>query len=1311
MTTTVFRRPPRVLPPPVPTGDLVLQPPPDLPRPETGNTWLTALPALSGLGSVAYMFAGPSNPITYVAGSMFLFSSLAMVGGSVLRSRTSTKGSADQSRRDYLRYLRRMRGQVRQVAAAQRVLASWRGPAPEQLWTVASSPRLWERRAGDEDFGLLRAGAGPQQLATPMITGETGPVDELDPLCATALRRFVVTHSVVPSMPLLVPLRRLAGVRISGPREDARDLARALVAQAATFHSPDDLRVVICTHDPDAVDWSWAKWLPHAQLPDETDHVGPLRLINPSLAALEEILGSELTRRPRFNRTATPDPDLPHILVVIDSGLADGADLLLDADGLQAVTIVDLDGSAEELVRAHGSDLVLDDGALAQRVGDDLRWLGAADRMPVPLAESLARQLAALRLDIVAAQSEDLSSSDSTLPALLGIADPGDLDLDQLWRPRPVRDRLRTPIGPAADGTVLDLDIKEAAQDGMGPHGLVIGATGSGKSELLRTLVLGMAATHSPDTLNLVLVDFKGGATFTGMADLPHVAAVITNLQDDLTMVDRMREALSGELNRRQELLRDAGNLVSVRDYDRARTQGAALPPLPTLWIVVDEFSELLSQKPDFSELFVQIGRLGRSLGTHLLLASQRLDEGRLRGLESHLSYRIGLLTFSDSESRSVLGVPDAYSLPSAPGHGYLKADTGALRRFRSAYVSGPYRAAESTDGLGLLLGNEVRPFTASFQPGPALGAAPVAPQQPADEDASDDTTMLSVMVAQMVGRGTPAHQVWLPPLNEPDSLDQLLGDLTERADRGLGTDPDSPALQVPIGAVDRPFEQRRDPLTIDLSGSGGNVAVVGGPRSGKSTLVRTIVASLALRHTPAEVQFYGLDFSGGTLFGMIDLPHVGAVAGRQDGDVVRRIVAEVLQLVERREATFRRLGVDSMAAYREVRASGKVDDPYGDVFLIVDGMAVLRQDFEDVEADIVALSARALTYGVHLVLTGNRWLEFRLGLRDLLGTKLELKLGDALDSEVDRRSQHAVPAGRPGRGVTTNKQQYLAALPRIDGRQSADDLGLGVADLAQRVRRAWDGPPAPPVRLLPSSISLADLPLEPDAEGLVIGLEGSRLRTVVLDQRQDQGLVLLGDAECGKTSFLRGIAQQVLTRWEPSEAKVVIIDYRRRLLGEFAGEGVLSYAATQQQALDTVAGLVEGFVKRLPGPDVTPEQLRSRSWWTGPEIFILVDDYDLVATSQNPLVPLAEYLSQARDIGLHLYITRRAGGASRALIDPVVGRLRELGQPAIVMSGPRDEGTLFGVRPSAQPPGRGTLVHRRYGTVPIQLVRADPPE
>ena len=239
MSTVRFRRPPRVPRPVVPGDDVALQPPPELTRGSLGNVWFTALPALSGLGSVAYLLAGPPNPITYVAGSFFLVSALAMVVGSLLSARSQNRGQVQQQRWEFLRHLTRTRDRVRRIAQAQREREQWGGPAPETLWSVAASERLWERRPDDDDFGAVRIGVGRRQLAATLVPAESGPVEDLDPLSATALRRFVTTHRAVPDLPLRVALRRFAarGVRAGRPGA-ARALVRALLCQAAVFHAP-----------------------------------------------------------------------------------------------------------------------------------------------------------------------------------------------------------------------------------------------------------------------------------------------------------------------------------------------------------------------------------------------------------------------------------------------------------------------------------------------------------------------------------------------------------------------------------------------------------------------------------------------------------------------------------------------------------------------------------------------------------------------------------------------------------------------------------------------------------------------------------------------------------------------------------------------------------------------------------------------------------------------------------------------------------------------------------------------------------------
>jgi S-DNA-T family DNA segregation ATPase FtsK/SpoIIIE len=873
------------------------------------------------------------------------------------------------------------------------------------------------------------------------------------------------------------------------------------------------------------------------------------------------------------------------------------------------------------------------------------------------------------------------------------------------------------PIGLGEGGALVHLDIKESAQQGMGPHGLVIGATGSGKSEFLRTLVLGLTLTHSPEQLNMVLVDFKGGATFAGLTDVPHVSAVITNLAQELTLVDRMQDALSGEMVRRQELLREAGNFASIRDYERARTAGEDLEPMPSLFIVVDEFSEMLTAKPEFIDLFVAIGRLGRSLGLHLLLASQRLEEGRLRGLESHLSYRIGLRTFSAGESRSVLGVPDAYELPPVPGLGFLKPDPTNLVRFKAAYVSGPPpgRSRVRRDEGGHVQG--ILPFTISRVQ--KLDSTPDQPEpEPAPGDDADQKSLLDIAVEHMVGHGPAAHQVWLPPLDVPDTLDELMLDL--EVDPALGLVSPSwrrhGGLTIPLGTVDRPREQRRDVLTVNLSGATGHVAVVGGPRSGKSTLLRTIVTSMSLITTPQESQFFVLDFGGGTFAPLARLPHVSGVGTRAEPDVVRRILAEVSGIVERREAYFRDQGIDSIETYRSRRGAGRADDGYGDVFLVVDGWSTLRAEFDDLELEIQQLAARGLTFGLHLVSAAGRWADFRAAMRDVFGTRLELKLGDPMDSEIDRKIANLVPQGRPGRGLVAGKLHFLGALPRVDGKADPDTVGDGVAELVARVAEAWQGPTGPKLRLLPDRITLAEVQSQAEQAGLtkelmLLGINEKELAPVGLDPALEPHLLILGDGQSGKSSVLRSQIHEIMRTHSPKEAQLVVVDYRRSLLGEVPEEYLLNYLTSAAQATPVLRDLAAYLEQRIPGPDVTPEQLRNRSWWSGAEVFVLVDDYDLVATQQsNPVSALQPLMAQARDTGLHLTVARRSGGASRAMYETVLQSMRDLAMPGLMLSGNPDEGPLLGnLKPQQAPPGRGRYVSRERGVETVQVAWLEP--
>lgn len=1215
---------PRVPPPPSAPVEVRLQAPSSVARPAPVNIVMRLLPlamlvAVVGM-TILFVTSDSSavrNPAMLMFPLMMVVSTVAMMS----QTRGGTRGEdVDSERRDYLRHLANARDEVADHVRAQRESLVFQHPDPAKLWAFAGDRRMWERGDTDSDFCHARVGLGTQRSTADLVVPEMAPPDDLEPVAAGLLRSFVTTHSITPSVPIALALNRFDVISVEGDEQAVRGLVRAVLCQLCVLHGPHLVAVAMLVDGEGAREWDWMKWFPH------------------------------------YRRAGVVGVQV-HTIAVADGAQPAAIRTVLARGG---VTVLHTNFVANEGLRPLRLRATAGTLAAIGDCGDDgygVEEFAVPDTMSRDQAEACARRVARY-----GGATGSLTTRATQWPALLGLGEPATADPTALWRARAPRERLRVPIGTTSDGTPLRIDLKEAAEGGMGPHGLCIGATGSGKSEFLRTLTLGLVATHPPEALNLVLVDFKGGATFPGFERLRHVAAVITNLADEAPLVARMKDALAGEVHRRQELLRAAGNFANVAEYERAREAGTPLSPLPTLVVIVDEFSELLSQHPDFAELFVAIGRLGRSLRIHLLLASQRLDEGRLRGLDSHLSYRVCLKTFSASESRATIGVADAYELPAEPGAAYLRTSVGDLIRFRAAYVSGPYGAPAHTASSAAV--PVVRRFTASDvvdTVGPHTSQAP-------------HTTLLAAMVERLAGRGAVAHRVWLAPLSESPSLANLI------EPRHLHR------LVAPIGVVDRPFDQRRAPLLVELSGAAGNVAIVGAPQSGKTTAVRTLASALAAAHSVSEVQVYCLDFGGGGLATLSRLPHVGSVAGRAHRDLVRRTVAEMTGLLRLREAQFRELGIGSMSEYRRRRAAGDqvmTQSAYGDVFLVVDGWSTLRAEFDALEAPITALAAQGLSYGIHVVLTATRWAEIRPAVKDQLGTRIELRLGDPADSELNRRAAQSVPVNSPGRGITADGNHMLIARP---------DAGDGLP--------AGDGQCAPAVRLLPAVIDHGRL-VDGRAGGrrtdFALGVDENDLATVTIDFAEHPHLVVLGESECGKTSALRLLCAELVRLNTAAQARVMIVDVRRSLLGAVESGHLFGYAMSASTVAAHLPSLLDELERRMPGPSVDQQQLRTRSWWSGPELFLMVDDYDILSSgSASPLSPIVDYLPHAKDLGFHVVIARRSGGAGRALYEPVLSRMRDLGCATIVMSAAPDDGPLAGsVRPTTLPPGRGTLVTR----------------
>lgn len=575
--------------------------------------------------------------------------------------------------------------------------------------------------------------------------------------------------------------------------------------------------------------------------------------------------------------------------------------------------------------------------------------------------------------------------------------------------------------------------------------------------------------------------------------------------------------------------------------------------------------------------------------------------------------------------------------------------------------------------------------------------------------------SVLDVAVRRLAESGSRTNQIWLPPLPRLLNLDEVTG--PARLDPQLGLrleygSRDGRTLPVPVGLLDKPAEQKQVPLMLDLAASGGHLAIMGGPQTGKSTLLRTLVMSAALNYSPGEVAFYCLDLGGGSLRMLADLPHVAGVAPRLDAEKVRRSIAEVRAILIERETVFASEGIDSVEAMRLRFHSGRVSQlPVADVFLVIDNYAVLKTDYDDLTDALQEIVSRGPGYGIHVVVAVGRWADLRMGLQAGFGTKIEFRLNDPGESTISRKASGNLRADTPGRCLVAGDLQAHICLPQTEDSIAASAEGIGasgVEALAAQIAGAWSGPPVPRLRTLPLLLDHDALVAQAGTRsGVVLAMDEAEMKPVVWDCfGTEPHLLIIGDGESGKTSVLRTITADLTAKMNDEEVVFAIFDVRRTMLDVVPDAYLGAYAGTVAVAAGLAGAMAGELQSRLPPDDVTAAQLKTRSWWKGAEIFIVVDDYDLLSPGgAGPLAPFIPFISQARDLGFHLIIARRSGGAGRAMHEPVIQRMRESGATGLLLAGDRQEGALFpGASLSAQPPGRGFLVRRGRRPALVQV-------
>lgn len=1080
-----FNRPPRIERPFAPPKfDL---PTPVAPLRSTRFPLITAIAPLF-MGAALYLMT--RNIFTI----MFIALSPVMIMANFFESRSARRREYVEEVAEFDATLHDQRYALGQ-AREQEIRSRRRfGPSNDELVDCATrlAPRLWERELEHDDFLRLRVGEIEQASEIEVIAPRGGKRDQRRELLDLAEQ-----FRELPPAPLMFDARRRCPIGVAGHAETSIAVGRSLIAQAATLHSPQELGIGALVSKEHSDDWDWLKWLPHCR-----DAVAP-GLQQPLAAGADDGIEWIIAHQTLLSeRLAGNDPWLGrHLLLLIDGSIAierSRLAALLERGPAAGVSVIWLTDDVRRVPNACRTLISIEPGGETLTLGDSDSGeeIGGVpvEGMSRQQAETLARTLAPI-VDVWAPRTDgaDLPSTVSLIDLLGGLDIVEDEEILGLrWRSSREHRPLHAHVGVHEAGT-LAVDIRVD-----GPHGLVGGTTGAGKSEFLQAFLAGLALNHSPLRVNFLLVDYKGGSAFGELVDqfdvdgkrewegLRHTVGMITDLTP--TLVERALISLQAEVHRREIILNDhrAKDLIELE-----RTNPDAAPP--NLIIVVDEFAALAKEVPAFVEGVVDIAQRGRSLGLHLLLATQKPGGVITPNIQANTNLRVALRMATEDESQDVVRSPIAGRIDrSTPGRGVIRRGPTDLAAFQSAYVGGTTTPATSA----VLEVGELRLGGVRW-----LGAGP-AEMTPIDAETDLQRIVRAVnRTADAASIGAP-RRPWLDPLPE---LVNLL-DLPR---------PDSDS-KVPLGLADLPEGQTREVAWFDAEES-GSMLVTGMGGAGKTVALRSLAVAFGLTTGGSPASVYGLDFAGRGLELLRPLPHVGDILLPDQHEHIARLLTELEGEVARREARFAAARVSALSDYRSAQQSD-----LSRVVVLIDGFENFQSTYERRDGGrwleaVVRLVAAGRQAGIHFVMTGGRRLAFPLALLSNVRERVVLRMASEEDySSMGANASHfddSTPAGRGRRGRT----EIQGAIVGADMLTSAESRAIEEVAAALRSRGVDE---TPPIRVLPDMVNDDDLETPAAAAWFL----NEDFAAVAADFSTN--ILIAGPPKSGKSTALRRLLQ-----------------------------------------------------------------------------------------------------------------------------------------------------------------------------------------
>ncbi len=1165
---------------PLPSGEVIVRPPKPLPsppdKPSVGAILSRTVAPMVAVAAMFFVFgSGNSQSLFFVVPT--LATGLVTGGFQFWSYYTAVKQyDADliQRKQAYRRYLAEMRRKLEKIAAQQSHIQEEENPSAGEMIRRAERRRhtLWERVATDDDFLALRLG---QYTAPLCLSLELPELNDEDPLKEN-VERLHNEYTRVPDLPLTINLRDLRTIGLSDSRQDsALRETYTLLTHLVTHHSPDVVQLYIFSHHPQAAQrWAWTRWLPHTDtLHGRTSHIS----LHPDtddelLSPLADLL------RQRLDRNHAParlygQPE-PHIVIVFDTApnlwRHQVVNMLLahhpgwQESDLQACAIF-----INNIPPQVNAQIELNGKSLKYREGSQRIISGQAELTTGKQVAALARHMAPLRTIMAPDTAVGSLPRNVRLVELLGATQPQEVDLEELYGNGYDPQRVMAfPIGLNEELKPERIILREDGQGGYGHHAMLAGATGKGKSVTLQSIVLSLAANTAPAYLNVVLADFKGGASELALLrKLPHVVGFVTDLAEP-AHVERFRLALVGEVLRRKRIFDDAPHTIGRRiqniyDYNKASPDN----PLPHLLVVIDEFAKGLQINPDFkTTMDKDIVAQGRALGIHLILSTQKAID--FMAVRQNMEVRMSMQLQTTEDSRAIFNRDDAAKKLTRAWQAFLQVgDNQIFEMFQVARADIPYKP-EKAGNLDLLEDFTIYLVLPDGRRQPLYQHRPPSQEQLA-KSASHQLPEAAVLVDHIYrycqDKYPDTRSLCLPPLPEADKLPLL--DLLRDTPvyclwDGTGWDgaqiqPER-RLQIPLGRLDLPLQQEQRPYLLNLNQGDGHFIVTGAAGSGKGLALRSLVLGLAAAHSPDDLLFFLVGHSP-TLAIFAELSHCQAMIQPDETERVSRLFTFLQQETRERAERMSDTQTDTMEGLR----AACPELPLPSLVVVFDDFAGFMSDHPQFSQTMTQLIRAGKQTDIHIVFSVTA---FRGSHTKVLTNTLNrLALGVRRGGDtLEILGQRAKPLpDKPGRGYVLADQSILecqiAAPSRRTGVALASpDATVEIRSWVAEMKHSWTWAngrsPLPLITVLPRHLpletlwqtwpapsgSLASLPTA------ALGLDYDSLSPVMLDySRLPAYNLVIGPPRSGKTEFLLTLGLATAVNIPPDRIEIFIFSLK----------------------------------------------------------------------------------------------------------------------------------------------------------------------